>query len=327
MVGNDLRSLPAVFADGPPMSELVVVGSLNCDLTVRVDRLPGPGETILATSPTHTGFGGKGGNQACAAVYLGGDVEMVARVGDDEAGARALSDLRDRGVGTALVRVTENVHTGTAFIFVDGTGDNMIVVDPGANAALSPADVTHPSVASAAIVLIQLEVPTSAVAAAVQAATGLVVLNPAPAAALDDEILSRVSVLVPNQTELARLTGYPPPGDLATTVDLARKLPFEFDVVVTMGPQGALVCQRRQGRASFVAAPQVNTVDATGAGDVFCGALVMGLSEHGDLERATSLAVAAASLSTTARGARGLLPTRQQAEALLAHAGSPPVPT
>lgn len=308
------------------MSEVVVVGSLNCDLTIGVDHLPGPGETIMATSPAHTGLGGKGGNQASAAAAMGGAVAMVARVGDDEAGTSALSDLRQRGIDATLTRVTKGARTGTAFIIVDRNGENVIVVDPGANAALAPADVVHPGVAAAATVLVQLEVPMPAVRAAVGTATGLVVLNPAPAAALDDEVLSRIDVLVPNQSELRRLTAGPPAHDLAGTVSLVQQLPSDFDVVVTLGAQGALVVRRRQKRAVLVPAPDVDTVDATGAGDVFCGALATALSEHHDLERAAALAVAAASLSTTAWGARGLLPTRQEAERLLAGMHSQALP-
>jgi ribokinase len=300
------------------MSKLVVVGSLNSDLTIAVDHLPVPGETIMASSPAHVGFGGKGGNQASAAASMGGDVAMVARVGDDDAGTSIRSDLDLRGIGTSLVLTTAGTRTGSAVVIVDRSGDNVIVVDAGANATLGPSDVANTTVVSAAAVLVQLEIPMVAVTAALRAATGLVVLNPAPASALEDDVFSLVDVLVPNRTELGQLTGSPPPTDLEATRRLVEKLPFDFDVVVTLGATGALVVGRRHGRTVLVPAPRVNVIDATGAGDAFCGALVVGLAEHGDLEGAASLAVAAASLSTTALGARGLLATRREAEPIAA---------
>jgi ribokinase len=307
------------------MSRLVVVGSLNSDLTVPVDHLPGPGETVMATAPAHVGFGGKGGNQACAAAAIGGAVAMVARVGDDEAGTVTRADLRQRGVDTALVLTTAGVRTGSAVIIVDRGGDNSIVVDAGANATLGPGDVANPTVAEAEVVLVQLEIPLAAVGAAVRAATGIVVLNPAPAAPLDDAVLSRVDVLVPNQIELGRLTASPPPRDLPATLRLVGALPFAFDVVVTLGAGGALVVPRPPGEPVFLPAPRVDAIDATGAGDVFCGALGVALADGRPLAEAASLAVAAASLSTTARGARGLLPTRPQTEALAASLHAQPI--
>lgn len=298
------------------MSTVVVIGSLNQDLTVMVDRLPSPGETVLATSPPHIGFGGKGGNQASAAAGLGADVAMVARVGDDQAGAAVRADLASRGVDVTGVRTTPGTRTGTASITVDRTGDNMIVVDPGANTTLDPSDVRDSAFLSAAAVLVQLEIPMPAVAAAVRA-PGHVVLNPAPALPLTDEILAAIDVLVPNRSELGLLSGGASPESLAAAVKLVQKLPFQFDVVVTLGAQGALVVSRREGRSVYLSAPKVNVLDTTGAGDTFCGALVVALAEGQALGEAAALAVAAASRSTTALGARGMLPTRQEAESLL----------
>jgi ribokinase len=298
------------------MSKLAVIGSLNSDLTVAVDHLPAPGETIMASSPAHVGFGGKGGNQASAAASMGGDVAMVGRVGDDDVGASIRDDLGSRGIGTSLVLATAGARTGSALIIVDKSGDNVIVVDAGANAKLAPSDVANTTVASAAVVLVQLEIPMPTVIEAVKTATGLVVLNPAPALPLGDDILSRTDILVPNRNELGRLTGCRPPDDPLAALALIDRLPFDFDVVATLGAIGALVVSRRQGRAMLVGAPRIHAIDTTGAGDAFCGALVVGLAEHRDLEEAASLAVAAASLSTTALGARGLLATRAESESL-----------
>ncbi|MCU1491900.1 MAG: rbsK [Acidimicrobiaceae bacterium] len=301
-------------------SQLVVVGSLNADLTVALDHLPSAGETVIALSPARFGFGGKGGNQAAAAAALGGRVAMVARVGDDEAGAKMRSDLAERGVDTRLVRTTRGLPTGSAQINVDRGGDNTIVVDPGANGALSPEDVRDPVVVSASVVVVQLEIPLDAVAAAVSAANGLVLLNPAPAQTLPDEVLGRIDLLVPNRTELGLLAGSAPPDNLDETAELVGALPHEFDVVVTLGPLGALVVERSGGprAATHVRAPRVDAIDATGAGDTFCGALAVALGEGWDLIAAARLAVAAASLSVTGHGARSALASRQEAERLAA---------
>ncbi len=298
------------------MNKLAVIGSLNSDLTVGVEHLPAPGETVMASSPTHVGFGGKGGNQASAAASMGGDVAMVARVGDDDVGASIRADLGSRGIDTSLVRTTAGTRTGSALIIVERSGDNVIVVDAGANAKLAPSDVTNATVAEASVVLVQLEIPMKTVTAAVRTATGLVVLNPAPAAALGDDVLSRVDLLVPNRSELGQLTGSPAPDGPEAAMRLVDKLPFDFDVVVTLGSVGALLVRRGRSHAVLIAAPRVHVLDATGAGDAFCGALAVGLGEHGDIEKAAVLAVAAASLSTTAPGARGLLATRGDAELL-----------
>jgi ribokinase len=308
------------------MSRLAVIGSLNSDITVGVEHLPAPGETIMASSPTHVGFGGKGGNQASAAAAMGGDVAMVARVGEDEVGASIRADLVDRGIETSLVRTTRGTRTGTALIIVERGGDNVIVVDAGANAKLAPSDVTNATVGEASVVLVQLEIPMPTVTEAVRTATGLVVLNPAPAALLGDDILSRVNLLVPNRSELGQLTRRPAPDGPEAALHLVDSLPFDFDVVVTLGAVGALLVRRGQSRAVLIAAPTVHVIDATGAGDAFCGALAVGLAEHGDIDKAAVLAVAAASLSTTAPGARGVLATRRQAELLAASVSTQTLP-
>jgi ribokinase len=298
------------------MTVIAVVGSLNHDVTIPVEVLPHPGETVMAVGPVLLGHGGKGGNQASAAAAMGGDVVMVARVGDDDAAALTRADLVARGVMTSLVRTTAGSRTGTATIIVDKTGDNIIVVDAGANASLSTTDVSGPLVSSAAVVLVQLEIPLETVKAAVRNAGGLVVLNPAPAQALDEELLAAVDVVVPNRHELGRLSGQGTPGSVPEVLAMVERLPLDFDVVVTLGPDGALAASRRRRRAYLVPSPAVAAVDATGAGDAFCGALAVGLAEHRSLEEAASLAVAAASLSTTAPGARGRLARREEAAPL-----------
>jgi ribokinase len=285
---------------------VTVVGSLNLDLVVGVQQLPGRGETVVGTSTT-TGPGGKGANQAAAAGALCTDVAMVGRVGDDSVGRRLVADLADRGVLTTAVLVTDDVPTGTATVAVeDGSGENLIVVAPGANAAVMPADVEIRVVREADVVLMQLEIPLETVQAAARFAGGLVVLNPAPPTTLPRDLIERVDVLVPNEWELARLAGVEPaersPDELA---ELARGI-TDRDVVVTIGSRGAVVIAGSE--IDVLEPPAVEAVDTTGAGDCFCGALCVALARGEDLRVAVRYAVTAAALSTTAPGARGLLP-------------------
>lgn len=296
---------------------VTVVGSLNHDLVVDVARLPGRGETVVGTRTT-TGAGGKGANQAAAAAALSREVAMVGRVGDDSAGQSLIDDLGARGVDVSAVLVSAGEVTGTATVAVEhGTGENLIVVAPGANAALRPADVAIELVRAATVLLVQLEVPLETVVAAVTATSGLVVLNPAPPPlALPPELLLGVDVLVPNEWELSRLAGVPAEEESLDRIEqIARSVTSGY-VVVTLGARGALVVPT-SGAATHVAAPEVRAVDTTGAGDCFCGALCVSLAEGKDLVSATRFAVAAAAISTTAGGARGLLPDAATVAGLL----------
>jgi len=315
-------------------ARVAVVGSLNADLTLLVDRLPGPGETVLSSAPGTVGFGGKGGNQAAAAAAFGAGVTMIGRIGDDDVGQRIRGDLAERGVDVSGVRITPGARSGGATIAVNPAGENLILVDPGANGQLSPADIGPDVLGRAAAVLLQLEVPVPTVFAAASMATAPVVLNPAPAIPLSVGLLERVTVLVPNQTELALLAGAPPPAappagrgpaGLAAIAALARKLPADLDVVVTLGASGALVVPRRGGPVTHIGAPKVTAVDATGAGDCFCGTLAVSLASGVSLAEAARISVAAAALSVTVAGARGLLPGPDEAEALAATLTARPV--
>jgi len=304
------------------MTLVAVIGSLNADLTLLVGRLPGPGETALSSAPGTVGFGGKGGNQAAAAAAFGADVVMIGRVGDDDVGRLIRADLEKRGIDGSGVRVTPGARSGGATIAVDPAGENLILVDPGANGQLSPGDIAPGLLDGAGAVLLQLEIPQPTVAAAVSmaaasTAAARVVLNPAPAVPLGPGLLAGVDVLVPNRAELALLAGSAPPSGLAATAELARRLPGDLDVVVTLGGDGALVVPRH-GPAAHIAAPAVAAVDATGAGDCFCGTLAVSLAEGASLADAARVSVAAAALSVTAAGARGLLPGRAEAVSLAA---------
>jgi len=295
---------------------VTVVGSLNEDVVVTVDRLPGRGETVVGSAVAVLP-GGKGANQAAAAGRLGTGVHMVGRVGADPAAGRQLAALADARVNVGRVLRTDGAPTGTATIPVEADGgENLIVVVPGANAELTPADVDVESVHRAGVLLLQLETPLATVQAAVAATRGTVVLNPAPPQPLPAELLARVDVLVPNEPELRRLAGAPD-GDLtlADLAGLARGL-GATDVVVTLGERGALVVPA-DGAVLLQAPPPVRPVDTTGAGDCFCGALSSALDRGEALAAAVRYAVTAAALSTTGAGARGALPDDDAVRALL----------
>lgn len=295
---------------------VTVVGSLNEDVLVAVGRLPGRGETVIGRS-AELAPGGKGANQAAAAGRLGPGVHMVGRVGHDPAGDRQLAALAASRVNVSRVHRTPGVPTGSAMIPVeDGSGENLIVVVPGANAELTGEDADVESVQRALVVLLQLEVPMAAVHAAARVATGTVVLTPAPPQPLPAELWEHVDVLVPNEHELAQLAGVEagerPPAEL---VELARSV-APCAVVVTLGARGALVVPAA-GPVLLQAPPPVTAVDTTGAGDCFCGALAQGLARGEDLPSAVRYAVTAAALSTTGPGARGALPDDDAVRALL----------
>ena len=296
---------------------VTVVGSVNEDVLVAVDRLPGRGETVVGRSVTRAP-GGKGANQAAAAGLLGPGVHMVGRVGEDAPGDRQLAALAGSRVNVSRVHRTPGLPTGTATIPVeDGSGENLIVVVPGANEALTSEDVDVEPVHRAEVLLLQLEVPLETVLAAATAAGGTVVLTPAPPRALPDELLARVDVLVPNEHELVQLAAAAPaersPAELA---GLARGLGTRA-VVVTLGARGALVVPSDGGPALLQEALAVDAVDTTGAGDCFTGALAQALAGDADLAGAVRYAVAAAALSTTGPGARGALPSDDDVRAVL----------
>lgn len=299
---------------------VTVVGSLNEDVLVAVPRLPGRGETVIGRG-VEVAPGGKGANQAAAAGRLGRGVHMVGRVGDDPAGSRQLAALAGAGVNVGRVLVTPGVPTGSATIPVEqGSGENLIVVVPGANGQLRPEDADVESVHRASVLLLQLEVPLETVTAAARATSGTVVLNPAPAQPLPAVLLADADVLVPNEHELAQLAGVAdgerPPAELA---ELARSV-ASGSVVVTLGARGALVVPTDGAGDATVrlqAPPPVDVVDTTGAGDCFCGALAQALARSEELGAAVRYAVTAAALSTTGPGARGALPDDDAVRALL----------
>jgi len=297
---------------------VLVIGSYNTDLVIRCPRLPVPGETVLGgTFAQH--HGGKGANQAVAAARLAvaGQVRLVAKVGEDEFGQQALTQLRAEGVDTAYVRVAPGQPSGVALINVaTATGENSISVAAGANEHLRPADVDA-ALAEAApdtVVVLQLETPLPTVlhAARQAAARGLrVVLNPAPAQPLPASLGADLYVLTPNETEAETLTGVRVT-DASTAGRAAECLHAAGigRVVLTLGAQGAYWSDGTG--AALVASPAVQTVDTTAAGDCFTGALAVALAEGHTLPDAVTFACRAAALAVTRPGAQASLPTRTE---------------
>ncbi|MFJ8039568.1 ribokinase [Kitasatospora sp. NPDC096147] len=308
--------------------QVVVVGSVNMDLAVRVPHLPRPGETVPG-GELEQGGGGKGANQAVAVRRLGARSALIARVGDDEFGHRLRAELAEAGVEVAGVG-TAGVATGTALIVIGPDGDNTITVSPGANAALDPAVLDDHSgrLVTADALLLQLEVPVATCLAAARlarAAGVLVVLNAAPLPATIGaelrELIAAADVLVVNEVEAAGLIG--PPGDLPVLElpsALGRFGPSE--VVVTLGSRGAVHTGPDGSGDVHVPAFAVAAVDAVGAGDAFCAALAVARADGTTpLGAAVRRACAAGALATTGRGARAALPTGAEVDALLARQG------
>jgi ribokinase len=291
-------------------ARVTVVGSINMDLVVSTERLPGPGETIFGTDFQRFG-GGKGANQALAAARMGATVTLIGKVGTDEAGRALVGDLLRAGVEIGRIGRTEG-PTGTAVITVDARGTNTIVVVPAANATLSPDDVAaaRDVIAGSDAVLLQLEVPIETVVAAASVAReagAAVFLNPSPVQPLPDELLDGLAYLVLNETELAALTD--------GTGDPSRLLAHGVQrIVLTLGERGARLIA---AEASLEIPPfRVPSVDSTAAGDAFLGALAATLSERG-LVASLETASAAGALATTRMGAQPSLPTRPEVDAFL----------
>ena len=307
------------------MAVIVVVGSLNMDLVIRAPRHPLLGETLMGHSFGTTG-GGKGSNQALACARLGAESYMIGRVGNDDFGARLRETLMAARVNCDHVEAAEGAGTGVAVITVADSGDNTIVLVPGANASLDEAVIEQvaPLFKKADAALFQLEVPLPAVEAGLALArkTGChTVLTPAPAQKLPPSIWRMVDYLVLNETELNFYTGGMDTvghGD-QTVTEAARTLlnrgAKSKGVVVTRGARGGLAVTKRE---AFPYMPfKVDAVDSTGAGDSFCAAMIVALSEGMPLEQAVRFASAAGALACTRFGAHPSLPWRHEVEALL----------
>lgn len=302
------------------MKGIAVVGSSNTDMIISMGRIPKPGETIIG-GDFAMAAGGKGANQAVAAARAGGRVSFIARVGDDLFGEQAIRGFAADGIDVRHVLKDGSAPSGVALIFVGGDGENSIGVASGANARLSPDDIAlaREAIGSAGVLLVQLEIPIETVRAAVLAAArdARVILNPAPAQPLDDDLLGRVSILTPNETEAALLTGLEVEDEAgaALAAEALRRRGPEI-VIITLGAKGALVSDASGTR--LVPAFSVDPVDTTAAGDVFNGALAIALSEDRPLDEAVRFANAAAAISVTRPGAQPSAPGRTEIEALIA---------
>ena len=294
--------------------DVVVVGSANLDVVLSVLAIPKPGETVLAVGRAH-GPGGKGANQAVAAARSGASTRLVAAVGDDVGAALLRVAFDEAGVRPGVR--TSGLPTGTAYVVVDGAGENAIVVDAGANAALvdlTPEELAH--VGAARVVLCQLEVPVETVITALAVARGLRVLNAAPALDLPSALTAVLDVLVVNEQEALSVSGR---SDVSGAVEaLLARVP---EVVVTLGAAGVLLARRGESVTQVHGVPAREVVDTTGAGDVFCGAFCAARAAGEDPASAARLACAAASLSVERPGAAASAPTLDAARARLRGAG------
>jgi ribokinase len=297
-------------------SRIAVVGSYATGLTMKVERIPCAGETLLGTG-YRVDFGGKGSNQAVGCARLGAHVDFVAKIGKDSFGEMALGLYRDEGIGTANVTQSADAPTGVGFIVVEATsGQNCIVLDPGANELLTPADVSAATLAlqSAAVVLTQLEIPVEAAEAALslgRMAGAVTILNPAPVRPLPASLLELVDVLTPNETEARVLAGL----TATSSVDpqtVAQQLIRQGvkQVVMTLGERGALLVNGAS--CTHIPAISVQAVDTTGAGDAFNAGLATALAQGASLAEAVQFAIITGAMAVTRDGVIPSLPRHQE---------------
>ena len=301
------------------MNKIVVLGSSNTDLVVKTGRMPLPGETLLGDKFMMTA-GGKGANQAVAVARLGDGVTFIAKVGRDLFGDGAVAGYEKEGIDTRTILRDDTAPSGTALITVDAQGENSIVVVPGANNNLSKADVDalHQEIESAQYLLMQLETPVEVVAHAAEIArrAGVrVILNPAPAAELPASLLAGLYIITPNRTEGEMLTGI----EITDWESAERAAQALIDrgvanVVITLGSQGALVCDGRTFER--IPAQKVTATDTTAAGDTFNGAMCVALSEGATLSDAVRFASRASAIAVTRLGAQASIPFRAELESV-----------
>jgi ribokinase len=295
----------------PP--KIVVIGSSNTDMVIKTKTFPQPGETVLGQTFLMNP-GGKGANQAVAAVRLGADVRFVAKLGQDIFGNQALEGFRKEGLDIENVLQTADYPSGIATITVNEKGENQIIVASGANMDLQPSDLPDRIFADASLVLIQLEIPLETVRYIVEKCRKLgikLVLNPAPAGKIDDDLLAGLYLITPNETETEILTGILPdnPESLKDAVLYFREKGVEH-VIITLGDKGVYLAY--DGEEQLIPAIPVEAVDTTAAGDVFNGALVTALSQGKSWSEACRFACKASAISVTRMGAQSSAPYQHE---------------
>lgn len=297
--------------NAPTQTPIYVIGSINTDMIVKADKLPSPGQTVMGGDFLMTA-GGKGGNQAVAAARHGALVSMVANLGEDIFGDQAVSRLQSEGIDCTHVGRDANHPSGVALISVDASGENHIVVAPGANSTVTEQQVEAAlaSIPAGSIVLLQLEIPLATVSHAIALANEKscrVMLDPAPAQALPEEMLQGLYLLTPNETEAEILTGMAVDDPDSATQAAERLLEAGAqNVAVTLGARGVLLAND-QG-SELIAAPSVKALDTTAAGDCFNGSVAVALAGGNDLRDAMAFACKAASISVTRMGAQDSMP-------------------
>lgn len=304
-------------------SDIVVVGSLNMDMVVSVDRKPARGETMLGKN-FFMNAGGKGANQAYAARKQGSTVAMIGKVGRDVFGEQLVRNLEEIGVDVDAIESVAEESTGIAFVTIDASGDNNIIVSPGANQLLTPQDVLKRErlIAEAKLLMVQLEIPLQTVLQAITVAKrhGVpVLLDPAPAQPLPEELLRQVDYIVPNQNEIMQLTGIRV-SDRVTAkiaaVELIRR--GVTTVFAKLGEKGVVVVNAN--RTFFAEAYKVQSVDSTAAGDAFAGSIGASIVGGKDVWTAAQFASAVGALTVTSKGAQASIPDLEQTESFMKEA-------
>ncbi len=298
---------------------IFVLGSINMDMVARVGYMPKNGETLTAEK-FYINPGGKGANQAVAIAKLGGEVKMVGKVGADANGKALIENLEKNGVDAQFVTVAEGVNTGIAMIIVED-GDNRIILDKGANHAFTKEDVDEGLASAKAgdILIMQLEVPLEIVeyASSIAQRVGMtVILNPAPAIPLPDELLSKVDIISPNESETEILTGVSPSDEVHLA--LAVKKFYQKGVkkvIITMGSRGSAIAEGQT--ITYIEPRKVKAVDTTSAGDTFVGACAVMLTKGKTLEESARFASVASSITITREGAAQSIPTLEEVEEVI----------
>jgi len=296
------------------MNKIFVIGSSNTDMVIKTNELPLPGETKLGGTFLMNA-GGKGANQAVAAARLGGDVTLVTKLGNDIFGKQTLAGLEKESIHTKYVFTDDLNPSGTALIIVNAEGENCIVVAPGANANLLPADIEKvKDFHDAKMILVQLEIPIQTIeyiATLAKSNHQKLIINPAPAQKLSDELLNRLFLITPNETEASILTGVKVEDErTASEAAILFLNKGVQNVIITLGSQGAFFQNHRL--KIKIDAPLVKVMDTTAAGDTFNGAISVALTENMDWERAIRFAIRAASISVTRIGAQSSVPYRTE---------------